>query len=208
MPAPTFPPPQLLPIPRQDSPRLQPFPPPCPGGGGREAEGRRRAWLTCPCWQLGMQMGVGQRLSVPGEWVQATGRGQERPSRLLGLSGLRVPPVLALRMHLLCLPSPLPWSRLVLFPEFRAGRKGNGGSPWLRVSSFEGRNPDLPDRHHLCRPCHGDRRLWGSGFKSCLRLRAGTGLSPAGASVASPENWVTNPVPSQGSCGRMGVLRG
>lgn len=28
-------------------------------------EGGRRAWLTCQGWQLGMQMGVGQRLNVP-----------------------------------------------------------------------------------------------------------------------------------------------
>lgn len=58
------------PAPMWTAPGLQPFPP-----LGWEGPGGRRAQLTCQGLQLGMQMGVGQRLNAPGEgsgpWSEA-----------------------------------------------------------------------------------------------------------------------------------------
>lgn len=52
----------LPPAPMWAAPGLQPFPQPA-----WEGQGGRQAQLTCQGWQLGMQMGVGQRLNAPGE---------------------------------------------------------------------------------------------------------------------------------------------
>lgn len=71
----------------------------------QEEEDRRQAWLACQGWQLGTQMGVGQRLNVPGEGCRQPtearqGQGWCSPSPLCVSGTLNATPPVSSRQPL------------------------------------------------------------------------------------------------------------
>lgn len=147
------------PAPMWTAPGLQPFPP-----LGWEGPGGRRAQLTCQGLQLGMQMGVGQRLNAPGE---GSGRGQ-RPGKARLATGPMLPgsPLCphTLNASPLCLhnpvrpPCPHPHVPRTEGKRKRRLREVESLTRGHFVAEF---GPRSDPRHYLCRPHGAERLVWG-----------------------------------------------